>query len=137
MGRLQPVLGGVEIRLVHRPGTNQPPVRVVAPLVIGTDEALRRPVRRVAHLEAAMPAGVVVRVDAPVGGARHDQRILPDLQREIIAGLGDLAVVPGEDPLAVEEVIEVELIERLVPVEIAGKRVALLAMGKLMQHQVG
>jgi hypothetical protein len=137
VGRLQTVLGGVEIRLVHGAGADEPAVRIVAPLVVRTDEALRRSVCRVADLEAAMAAGVVVRVDAPVGGAGHDQRVLADLQGEIIARLRDFAIVPGEYPFAMEEMIEIELVERLFPVEIAGKGVALFAVGQLVEHQVG
>jgi hypothetical protein len=76
-------------------------------------------------------------VDPAIGGAGDNQRVTADLQGEEIAGVGDLAIVAGEDPLAMEEVLEVELVEGIAPVEIAGERMALRAMGELVEHVFG
>jgi hypothetical protein len=93
--------------------------------------------RDVTHAEAAMAAGVVVGVNAAIGGAGDDERIAADLEGEEIAGARDLAIMAGEDPLAVEEMLEVELVERRAAVEIAGQGMALRAMGELVEHVFG
>src|SRR5262245_33236190 len=121
MRRFQAILGGVEILLAHRLGADQASVGVIGPLVIGTDEAFGRAAIGIADPEAAMPAGVVMGVDLAGGVTGDDQRILAELKGEEVTGLRNLAVVAGKDPVAVEEVVEVELMERLVAIEGAGE----------------
>ena len=120
---LQAVFALLEIFLTHRLGADKAAVRVVAPLMIGADEALYRATQLVADAEAAVAAGVVVRVDLSVLVAGDDQRVLAELDGEIVAGVRNLAIVAGEDPVLVEEVIAFELKEILVAVEIARQSV--------------
>ncbi len=116
MDRLEPKLGLVD-RCVHVARADQSSGEIVGPLMIGTNEALHRALTRGAYARTAMPAGIVQGAYRPVGTAQNNDRIVADLQGEIIAGRGYLAIVAGEQPVPVEDRLEVEAVEVPVGVE--------------------
>ncbi len=105
--RLQSVGRPVET-LRHLASEQEAPVEVVAPLVIGADEAHRRTFVDRANPAAAMPAGVVESPDLALEVAHHEDRIVADLHGEEGARFVELAVVPDEQPLPVPDHLHVE-----------------------------
>src|SRR5262249_60934298 len=77
---------------------DQPTVGTVAPAVIGAGEDGRRTLVVAANLHAAVAAGIEEHVD-PIGTiATKDHRLLAHRRHEVIARLGDLALVPDMQP---------------------------------------
>src|SRR5271170_2828241 len=85
-----------ELRLVDSavlmPGADQTAVEIVDPLMIGADEPLRRALGRGADARAAVPAGIVEGADRPVAAAQDDDRVVADLDREIVSRRRNLAI---------------------------------------------
>ena len=133
MHRLEPVLGRVEIR-PHVARPQQPPVELVGPLMIRTDQLRRRPLRALADARAAVPARIVERPDHRVGAAHDDDRIGADLHRHVIAGLRDLAGRDREDPVAEPDPPHLDLEQLRVVVERAGQRMVRPAGHQEGQH---
>ena len=98
----------VEI-VAHAAGARETAVELVGPLMIGTHEAaLDVALGGVADLVAAMPARVVMRANPAFRIPRHDDREVAELHGEVVARIGDLAVVAGEDPFAIEYFLEID-----------------------------
>ena len=84
---------------------DEPAVQVVRPRVVRTDDATvgEASARDRAQRRAAMPAGVVKRLDRAVGRASDDQPLLADLGDEVVAGSRDLFGTTDRDPIAVPD----------------------------------
>ena len=89
MHRLQPVIIGLEVR-PHFTRPQQLAVQLVGPLVIGTDKFRGRALGGRTNPAATMAAGIVEGPDDAVGTAHNNDRIVTDLQRDIVAGLRQL-----------------------------------------------
>ncbi len=130
-----------ELRLVDSAvlvtGADQAAVEIVGPLMIGADEPLCRAFGRRADARAAMPAGIVERADLPVAAADDDDRIVADLQREVVAGRRDLAIMAGEQPVAIEERLEIEPVELGIGIELPVEAHAGAASLEFGEHGVG
>src|SRR5262245_1568734 len=107
--RFEPVSSWIEsIARLTRAG--ECAIKFIGPLVIGADKpALHVAVGCGANLEATMPARVVM--DTQLAGliAHDDQSIGAELHREIVARFRDLTLMAGEDPLLIEDEIQVEI----------------------------
>ena len=84
-----------------------------------------------------MPAGIVEGADRPVAAAQNDDRIVADLHREIVAWRRDLAIVAGEQPVAVEDGFEIEAVELGVGIELPVEAHAGAPSLKFGEHDVG
>ncbi len=93
-------LGAVEIGielLVHR-HADQRAVGGIAPIMVGAGEQRRVALVVAAYLHATMPAGVEKDVDAVLLIAAQDHRFAAHPGREVVAGVGDLALMADEQP---------------------------------------
>src|SRR5215472_2796309 len=124
--RLERNAAGIEL-LVHATRIEQLSGEVVRPLVIGTGEAQALSALGIADLETAVPAGVEEGANHASTVAHNDDRCAADGEREILAGARDLAFRACENPLLVEDQLEVELVEGGVAVEALREREELLA----------
>ncbi len=57
-----------------------------------------------------MPAGIVEGAQAAVAVAHHQHRILADLHRQVVAGIQHLAIVTHEQPIAVPDHVQIDLV---------------------------
>jgi hypothetical protein len=120
--------------LPHLPREGERAVEIVGPLMIGADQLRRDAALGAAHPAAAMTASVVEGADDAVAVAQHDDRIGADLHREVTAGLGQLAIVAREQPVAIPNQLEIEIEELLIDIERLGQRIALGSMADQVQH---
>src|SRR4029077_19149905 len=81
-------------------------VGTVAPAVVRARELERVPFVVAADLHPAVPAGVEEDVDLPRAVAAEDDRLLPHGGHEVVAGMGDLALVTEEQPRAGEDSLQ-------------------------------
>ena len=135
MDGLEPELRLVD-RAVHVTRADQSSVEIVGPLMIGTYEALHCASGCWAYARTAMPAGIVEGAYRPVEAAHDKDRIVSNLQGEIIAGRRDLAIVAGEQPIPVEDRFKVETVEIRVGVEFLRQASAWVARLQLRQHRI-
>ena len=77
----------VEI-LAHLTGEQKRAVEFIGPLVIGADELRRVPLSAGADARAAMATGIVQSADLPLAVAYDDDRIVANLNGEVVAGFG-------------------------------------------------
>ena len=84
----------------HAAARADAPLQVVRPLVVGTDEPSAMAGRPAAHARAAVAADVVERAQRAVLTAHDRDGVGRDLERDPVAGLGQLAAVAGEEPAA-------------------------------------
>ncbi len=108
MDRLQAEVGLVEV-LAHLTGKDQRTIEIIGPLVIGTDELGGGAFVLGANAVAAVAAGVVESADDLILAAHDHDRIIADLNGEVVAGARDLAVVAHEQPVAIPDRLHVEL----------------------------
>ena len=110
-------------------------VELVGPLVVGADDLGGGSSRTAAELLAAMAADVVEGACALVAAAHDEKRIGPDLDGEVIAGTRDLAGMAGEEPLLVEDLVEIALVIGGVGVEAPRQAVIGSASEEGRQHR--
>ena len=109
---LQPDRGQAEIGFVeadpflHLGGCAQKrAVQRVQPRMIGANEVL--PIARAArHKTAAMPARVGESAGTTIPAAHQQDRCATDLDRQIVAGFGDLLFACDAQPLAAEDAFD-------------------------------
>ena len=87
--------------------------------MIGTDQPRRGAVLRRTDSRAAMPAGIVEGAQAAVAVAHHDDRILADLHRQVVPGIQHFAVVTHEQPVAVPNHLQIDLIILRAAIEVS------------------
>ncbi|MNC39373.1 hypothetical protein D3C75_880280 [compost metagenome] len=75
----------------------------------------------------AVAADVVEGVHLTFGATHHDDRVLADLQGDVVALGRDLAGHAGDQPFFMEDLLHVDLEQTLVGVERLGQRVGALA----------
>ena len=78
-----------------------------------------------------------MRAETSVLVARDDQRIVADGDGEIVAGLRYLAIMADEDPVLVEEVLDLDAIEIRAVIEGLLQRIALAAIAERAEHGLG
>ncbi len=105
---------GLAEAVVHAPPGGQGAIEAVAPLVVGADEGGDVSGVGVTEGGSAVAAHVVKRVEAAIAIACHDDGVRVDADDEVVAGLGNFAGVPGEEPAASPDPLEVELVDRRV-----------------------
>ncbi len=133
--RLQTELALVEA-LGHLAREQQPAVEFVGPLVIGADKLGGGALVGVADATAAMPAGIVEGVDLALLVAHQHDGIIADLHGHEAAGLWQLALMAGEQPVAIPDQLHVELEVVGVGVEGLLEREALAAAFQPLHHVV-
>lgn len=133
--RLQSELALVEA-VRHLAREQQPPVELVSPLMVGTDQLGGGALVGVAHAAAAMPAGVVESVDPSLLVADQHHRIIADLNGDVATWFRQLAIMADEQPVTIPDQLHVEL--EIVGIGVKGllKRVARLAALQEPQHVV-
>jgi len=101
---------------------NQRPVQLVGPAVIGADHAVAIAVFLAAQDRSAVATHIVEGADDAVAAA-HDQHLgVTDLPGQEVAGLGHLEAVADENPVPVENPLQIGLEHRRVGVERPGQR---------------
>ena len=104
---------GVEVVRVARAlgvlDLEQRAVVAVGPAVERAGQGLAVVPLLAAEHRAAVRAGVDQAVQPAVLVARDHDRLAADVGREVVAGLGDLALVREVDPVALEDVLHLEL----------------------------
>src|SRR5262249_26841429 len=98
---------------------DQASVGAVAPAVIGASEDGRRAFVVAAHLHAAVAAGVQEDVNPVAAVAAQDDRLLAHRRHEIVALLGDLALVVDMQPGAGEDALLLQGVDPLVSEDLA------------------
>ena len=83
-----------------------------------------------------MPAGIVQGAYRPVETAQNNDRIVANLQGEIIAGRGYLTIVAGEQPVPVKDRLKVEAVEVRVGVEFLPEASARVPSLQFRQHRI-
>src|ERR1700720_275894 len=66
-----------------------------------------------------MPAGIVEGAQTAVAVAQNDDRIVADLDRQIVAGILHFAVVTHEQPIAVPNHVQIDLVVLRAAIEIS------------------
>ena len=66
-----------------------------------------------------MPAGVVEGVQLAVAVAHHHDRVLADLNRQVIAGIRHFTIMTDEQPVAVPDHLEIDPILLLPAIKLA------------------
>src|SRR2546425_9028822 len=118
----QPPFGLVQLLLVAllvMRHSHEPAVRGVAPAMVGTGEDRCIALVVATHLHAPMPAGVQEDMNPLLPVPDEDDRFLAHAGDEVVAGLGNLALVPDEEPAVGEELLLFLLVELLVDEELA------------------
>src|SRR5438477_582537 len=87
----------------RRPLPDGPSVGAVAPAVIGAGEDRGVALVVAAHLHAAVAARIEERMNFAGAVAAQDHRFLAHPRHEIVAGIGDLAVMAEKQPGAGED----------------------------------
>ncbi|MDT4866033.1 hypothetical protein FQZ97_1008690 [compost metagenome] len=127
MGRLEAVVGSVEVG-AHVAGEQQLAIQVERPFVIGADQLGDLALGFGTDLGAPMPAGIVERPHLAIATAHHRNRIVADLQGQVLAGLLQFECVPGEDPLLVPDLFKILAIDFGVAVNRARQGMTLFAL---------
>jgi hypothetical protein len=118
----QPPFGLVQLLLVALPvvrHSHEPAVGGVGPAMVGTGEDRCVALVVATHLHAPMPAGVQEDVNLLLSIPREDDRFLAHAGDEVVARLGNLALVPDEEPAVGEDLLLFLLVELLVDEELS------------------
>src|SRR5262245_39820005 len=105
------------VQVLHAAAEGERAGGVVGPLVVRADDAAAGAAAGRDELRAAMAADVVQRPDGSVLAADHDDRVGIDLEREPVAGVAQLAGMPGEQPALAPNLLYINAVERLVAME--------------------
>ena len=121
--RPQPVRAEVELGEVVRVlGPDEVALEVVDPGVVRALEADDRAARLLRDGRAPMLADVVEGADDAVAAAHDDQRLVVDRGQDVRAGCRHVLVAPDDLPVATEEPLPLERVERRVVVRPAGQQ---------------
>ena len=101
----------------HRYG-GEAAIRLVAPAVIATGQARGIPRAVIHHLGPAVGAPIKQHMRAAVPMAHHDDRLTPELGRDVIAGLRHLAGMAHEQPGTAEDAFHLQLEDIRVGVDV-------------------
>ena len=132
--RFEAVLLHVEVGAHFGAGEQQATVQLVGPLVVMADQLGDLAFFTGAQPRTAVAADVVERVHHAFGAANHDDRVLADLQGQVVALGRDLAGHAGDQPLFLEDFLHVDIKQPLVRVKRLRQRESALA---LLQHLRG
>lgn len=124
---LEAVLVHVEVGAHLGAGEQQATVELVGPLMVVADQLGHLAFVADAQARTAVAADVVEGMHLTFGTAYHDDRVLADLQGDVVALGRDLANHAGDQPLLVEDLLHVDLEQALVAVERLRQRVGALA----------
>jgi len=89
---------------------------VIGPAVVGAGEGLGVARIGAANAHATVAALVEEDFDAAVFLAHHDHRVFTHVGGHVVPGLGDVGIVPKQQPGATEDALELELVQFLVGV---------------------
>src|ERR1700730_5095587 len=98
---------------------DEPAVGAVAPAVVGAGEDRGVALVVAAHLLAAVPAGIEEHVGLARPVAAQDHRLLAHARDEVVARVGDLALMPDKEPHPGEEPLQLPLVDLLVDEDLA------------------
>ena len=118
----QAVVGLVEI-IGHQPRRNQRAIKPECPGVIRADQPAGVALFGRTERRTAVPAHVEKRVDRIFGVADQDDLFLAHFEQHIVARIGDLRNVAGQNPFARDDFAHVVGKDRLAGVELAGQAV--------------
>ena len=132
--RLEAVLLHVEVGAHLGTGEQQPPVQFVGPLVVMAHQFGDLALVAGAQARAAMAADVVEGMHHAFGATNHVDRVLADLQGQVVALGRDFAGHAGDQPFLLEDLLHVDIEQPLVRVKRLGQRKSALT---LLQHLRG
>nr|WP_246264251.1 hypothetical protein [Aromatoleum toluvorans] len=112
----------------HVSGEQQFPVEIVSPFVVRANQLGGFPVRLAANPGAAMAAGVVEGADFAVSPAHDGDRIISDLERDIVPGFFEFECMRGKYPFLMPDLLQVITICILIAVKLTGKAMTRLAL---------
>ncbi|MNR10141.1 hypothetical protein D3C85_1263760 [compost metagenome] len=127
MSRLEAIVGNVEIR-PHVTGEEQFAVQVENPFVVGADQLGDFSAVFAANLGAPVPAGIVERPHLAVAATHHRNRVVANLQCQVLAGLLEFEGMSGKDPFLVPDLFKILAIHFRVTVSSARKGMTLFAL---------
>ena len=133
--RFQAMLRFVEFT-AHVARRNQAPVECVGPLMIGTHQPRRRPALGGTNPRSAMPASVVEGAQSAVAVAQDDDRILADLHRQEVPRVRHLAIVAHEQPIAVPDHVQIDLVILLTAIKFPLQRRLEITSPQSAQHGI-
>ncbi|MNM57322.1 hypothetical protein D3C81_685200 [compost metagenome] len=127
MHRFEVVLRLVEIR-THVAGIDQVAIQLECPLVVRAHQLGDFTRSVFAHLGTAVATGIVERAHFAVLATHDSHRVVANLQGEILAGLGNLECMAGEDPVLVPDMLKVLAINFRVQIQFPGQYMPRLAL---------
>ncbi|MNZ89688.1 hypothetical protein D3C78_1086230 [compost metagenome] len=132
--RLEAVLVHVEVGAHFGAGEQQATVEFVGPLVVVANQLGDLALVAGAQARATVAADVVKRMHHAFGSTNDDDRVLADLQGQVVALGRDLAGHAGDQPLFLKDFLHVDIKQALVGVKRLRQRERALA---LLQHLCG
>ena len=133
--RPQTMLRFVEFA-AHVARRDQAAVERIGPLMVGADETRSRAVLRGADSRASVSAGVMEGVQRAFAVAHHQNRILADLYRQVVARIRDLAVVPHEQPVAIPDHFQIDLVILRAAIEVPLQGGFGITVPQSAQHEI-
>jgi hypothetical protein len=109
----------VQLRL-HAAPADQTAIRGIRPLMVRADQPRGVSARFGANDGAAMPTHVVQGMDGAILTTDDDDRVGIHLDEEVIARLRNLTRMPGEQPSATPDLLDVEAVQFGIGKELAG-----------------
>ncbi len=83
-----------------------------------------------------MATGIVERADAALSIAHDDDRVCADLNGHVRAGFWQLAIVADKQPIAIEDVFQIKLVEIRISIKFLLQAEIWVAPGQKPQHFV-
>src|SRR5262245_42802104 len=100
--------------------------------MVGTNQPFDLPFGPVANPRAAMATNIVQRVHLTVLIPRNKDRISIDLESEIVAGVWNLARVPGKKPTRSPHALAIQLVQLLIGIKLPQQA----SPGRLARDQI-
>ncbi|MNY15076.1 hypothetical protein D3C86_1482740 [compost metagenome] len=92
-------------------------IQLVGPLMVGTDQFRHLPLPRLADDGTTMTTGIVKGADFAIAGLHDHDVVSADAHCHVVARFHQLAGRDRKQPLFVEEMLEIEIIDRLRRIE--------------------
>ncbi|MNJ50108.1 hypothetical protein D3C77_453700 [compost metagenome] len=117
---LEVVLRFVEVR-AHVAGIDQVAVQLECPLVIRAHQLGHFTRGVLTHFGTSVATGIVECAHFAVLATHNGHRVIANLQGEILAGLGNLERMAGEDPVLVPDLLQVLAVNFRVQIQLSGQ----------------
>ena len=120
-------MSGIPVEIIrHISRRNEFAVEVVHPAVIGAGKLVGIAVIFEANQRAAVATDIGKAIQFTILAAHDDRRLAGDVQDAKIAGLGKLRDMAGKNPVAINNSLEFQLIDRRIGIEPLVQRITRL-----------